>query len=71
VLRSKYNEQGSCVAFHGCVIVRNTVTFVTQTLRHMPVACALVCVAVVFLNGAQKRAGLEMVMTSREVVYAL
>jgi hypothetical protein len=61
--------QGSCVAFHGCIIVRSPVTFVTQTLRHMPGAYCVVCVAAVFVNGAQKRAGLEMVMTSREVMY--
>jgi hypothetical protein len=69
MLRSKCNEQGSCVAFHGCIIVRNTVTFERQTLRRMPGACAVVRVAVVFVNGAQKRAGLEIVMTSREVMY--
>jgi hypothetical protein len=35
----------------------------------MPGAYAGVYVAIAVLNGAQKRAGLEMVMTSSEVVY--
>ena len=43
MLRSKCNEQGSCVAFHGCIILRNTVTFKAQKLTSHA-WCLLCCV---------------------------
>ena len=67
MLRSKCNEQSSRVVFHGCVIVRNVRD--TDLTSHAWCLRSRVWVAVVFVNGAQKRAGLEMVITSREVVY--